>query len=102
MPKKSSTPERIVGLLRRAEVELAQGRTMGEVCRGLGVSNAAYYRWRAEYGGLKVDQLRRMKELSTLSELARGLGVDGTWGTGGRHAPDPPGCVVGRAVARAG
>jgi putative transposase len=63
MPKKGSTPERIIGLLRQAEVELAQGRTVGEVCRGLGVSDATYYRWRAEYGGLKVDQVRRMKEL---------------------------------------
>jgi hypothetical protein len=69
MPTKSSTPERTIGLLRRAEVELAQGRTMGEVCRGLGASNAAYYRWRAEYGGLKVDQLRRMKELEREDRL---------------------------------
>jgi hypothetical protein len=41
MPKKRATPERIIGLLRQAEVEIAQGRTMGEVCRGLGVSEAA-------------------------------------------------------------
>ncbi len=50
-------------MLRHAEVELAQGRTVGEVCRGLGVSEASFYRWRTEYGGLKVDQARRMKEL---------------------------------------
>ena len=50
-------------MLRQAEVELARGRTVGEVCRGLGVSEASFYRWRAEYGGLKVDQARRMKEL---------------------------------------
>jgi transposase-like protein len=60
---KRSTPEQIIGLLRQAEVELAQGRTVGEVCRGLGVSEASFYRWRSEYGGLKVDQVRRMKEL---------------------------------------
>ncbi len=63
MPKKGTTPERIIGLLRQAEVELAKGRTVGEVCRGLGVSEASFYRWRSEYGGLKVDQVRRMKEL---------------------------------------
>ena len=63
MPGKRLTPEQIIGLLRQAEVELAQGRTVGEVCRGLGVSEASFYRWRAEYGGLKVDQVRRMKEL---------------------------------------
>ena len=63
MPKKRRTAEQIIGLLRRAEVELAQGRKVGEVCRGLGVSEASIYRWRAEYGGLKVDQARRLKDL---------------------------------------
>ena len=63
MPRKSPTSEQIIGLLRQAEVELAQGRTVSEVCRRLGVSDATYYRWRAEYGGLKVDQARRMKDL---------------------------------------
>ena len=65
MPKKRPTAEQIIGLLRQAEVEveLAQGRTVGEVCRGLGMSAASFYRWRAEYGGLKVDQARRLKDL---------------------------------------
>jgi putative transposase len=49
MPKKRPTAEQIIGLLRQAEVELAQGRTVGEVCRGLSVSVASFYRWRAEY-----------------------------------------------------
>ena len=60
---KGATPEKIIGLLRQAEVELAQGKTVGEICRGLGISEASYYRWRAEYGGLKLDQARRLKEL---------------------------------------
>ena len=63
MPGKRLKPEQIIGVLRQAEVELAQGRTVGEVCRGLGLSEASFYLWRAEYGGLKVDQARRMKEL---------------------------------------
>ncbi len=63
MPGKRMTAEQIIGLLRQAEVELAQGRTVGEVCRGLGVSEASFYRWRTEYGGLKVNQAKRMKEL---------------------------------------
>lgn len=63
MPKKGHTAEQIIGLLRQAEVELAQGRRIGEICRGLGVSEASFYRWRAEYGGLKVDQARRLKDL---------------------------------------
>ncbi len=63
MAGKRMTAEQIIGVLRQAEVELAQGRMVGEVCRGLGVSAASFYRWRTEYGGLKVDQARRMKEL---------------------------------------
>lgn len=61
--RKRHTTEQIIGLLRQAEVELAHGRSEGEICRGLGVSEASYYRWRSEYGGLKVDQARRLKEL---------------------------------------
>jgi putative transposase len=61
--RKRHTAEQIIGLLRQAEVELAQGRSVGEICRGLGISEASYYRWRSEYGGLKLDQARRLKEL---------------------------------------
>jgi transposase-like protein len=50
-------------MLRQAEVELAQGKRIGEVCRSLGIPEQSYYRWRSEYGGLKLDQARRMKEL---------------------------------------
>jgi transposase-like protein len=63
MARKGTTPEKIIGLLRQAEVELTQGKTVGEICRGLGISEASYYRWRAEYGGLKLDRARRLKEL---------------------------------------
>ncbi len=61
--RKRHTAEQIIGLLRQAEVELAQGRSVGEICRGLGVSEASYYRWRSEYGGLTLDQARRLKAL---------------------------------------
>ena len=57
------TPEKIISLLRQAEVELAQGKRIGEICRSLGISEQSYYRWRSEYGGLKLEQARRMKEL---------------------------------------
>ena len=63
MPKKRPTAEQIIGLLRQAEVELSQGRTAGEICRRIRVSEATFYRWRSEYGGLKVDQARRLKDL---------------------------------------
>lgn len=61
--RKRHTTEQIIGLLRQAEAELAQGRSVSQICRGLGVSEASYYRWRSEYGGLKVNQARRLKEL---------------------------------------
>ena len=57
------TPEQIIAKLREAEVALSQGETTGRVCRRLGVSEQTYYRWRKEYGGLKVDQAKRLKEL---------------------------------------
>jgi len=60
--KKCYTAEQIIDLLRQAEVELAQGRSVGEICRGLGMSEASYDRWRSEYGGLKLDPVRRLKE----------------------------------------
>ena len=55
--------EEIIGKLREAEVHLAQGETVGQVVRRLGVSEQSYYRWRREYGGMRVDQAKRLKEL---------------------------------------
>ena len=63
MPKKRFSVEQIISQLREAEVFLAQGQTIGQVCRHIGISKQSYYRWRREYGGLKVDQARRLKEL---------------------------------------
>lgn len=63
MPRKRFTPEQIITKLREAEVELARGQTTPEVCRKLAISEQTYYRWRKEYGGLGVDQARRLKEL---------------------------------------
>ncbi|MCZ0738857.1 IS3 family transposase [Phreatobacter sp. AB_2022a] len=56
-------PEEIIGKLREAEIVLAQGGTVADVCRRIGVTEQSYYRWRKEYGGLKMDQARRMKDL---------------------------------------
>ena len=56
-------PEDIIGKLREAEIMLAQGSTVADICRRIGVTEQSYYRWRKEYGGLKLDQARRMKEL---------------------------------------
>ena len=56
-------PEQIISKLREVEVALAQGETVGQICHRLGVSEQSYYRWRKEYGGLKMDQAKRLKDL---------------------------------------
>ncbi len=63
MARKPNTAEPIITKLREAEVELSRGKKTPEVCRKLGVSENTYYRWRKEYGGLRTDQARRLKEL---------------------------------------
>ncbi len=63
MSQKKHSPEQIISKLREAEVELARGATVGQVCKKIGVSDHTYYRWRAEYGGMRVDQAKRLKEL---------------------------------------
>lgn len=61
--KKSYGAEQIIGLLRQSDILLSQGKSITEICRQLGISDATYYKWRKVYGGLKVDQARRLKEL---------------------------------------
>jgi putative transposase len=63
MSKKRYTPEQIVSMLREAEVLLSKGQSIADACRGLGITEQTYYRWRKEYGGLRVDQAKRLKEL---------------------------------------
>jgi transposase-like protein len=63
MSKKKYAPEQIVSMLPEAEVLLGKGQSIAEVCRGLGITDQTYYRWRKEYGGLRVDQAKRLKEL---------------------------------------
>ena len=63
MPKKRFSAEQIVVLLRQIEVLTSQGKTAPIACREAGISQQSYYRWRKEYGGLELDQAKRMKEL---------------------------------------
>jgi transposase-like protein len=63
MRRKRYKPEQIIGMLREAEVELSRGEKVKQVVRSLGVSEQTYYRWRKEYGGMKVSQVRRLKDL---------------------------------------
>src|SRR5271163_568028 len=63
MPRKRHTPEEIVAKLRQVELLASQGKSTADAVRTLGVTEATYYRWRQEFGGLKGDQVRRLKEL---------------------------------------
>ena len=63
MKKTRHTPEQIISKLREAEVVLAKGGKIALVCKQIGVTEQTYYRWRKEYGGLKVEQAKRLKEL---------------------------------------
>lgn len=92
MPRRRFSVEQIINHLREAEVLLTQGQTVGEICRRIGVSEQSYYRWRREYGGLKFDQARRLKELEqenirlkravadlTLDKLILKEAAEGNW-----------------------
>ena len=63
MARKAYGPEQIIAMLREADVALGQGRSIGEVCRGLGIASVTYYRWHKESSGPKLDQAKRLKEL---------------------------------------
>ena len=80
MKKREFTPEQIIAKLREAEVLLSQGSTAVEASRKLGITEQTYYRWRREYGGMKVDQAKRFKELekenTRLKKLVADLSLD--------------------------
>ena len=63
MPRKRDSPEQIITKLRQAEVELSRGLRPPQICKKLVVSEQTYYRWRKEYGGLRLDQAKRLKTL---------------------------------------
>jgi putative transposase len=68
---KRPKPEEIVAKLRQADVLISQGQSVAEAIRAIAVSEVTYYRWRKEYGGLKSDQVRRMKDLETENQRLR-------------------------------
>ena len=63
MSRKRYSPEKIIGMLREAEIELAQGMTVGQISRKLSISEQTYYRWRKQYGGMKISQAKRVKDI---------------------------------------
>ena len=80
MGKKRFRAEQIIRMLREAEVEVAKGQVVAQVCRKLGITGQTCYRWRKEYGGMKVEQAKRLKELevenSWLKQLVANLTLD--------------------------
>ena len=85
---KKHQPEEIIGKLREAEIMLAQGGTVADACRRIGVTEQSYYRWRKEYCGARVDQARRMKDLERENtRLRRAVSASGH-----RQNADRPRC----------
>jgi putative transposase len=80
MKKKVFNAEQIIGKLREAEVELSRGQTVAQVVRKLGITEQTYYRWRKSYGGMRVEQAKRLKELEAenarLKKLVADLSLD--------------------------
>ncbi len=80
MGRKRYTAEQIIGMLREAEVLQSQGMTIGEISRKLGITEQTYYRWRKEYGGMRIDQAKRLKELEKenmrLKKIVADLSLD--------------------------
>jgi len=76
MGRKRHTAEQIIGKLRTAEIELAKGQSTLEVVRKLGITEQTYYRWRKEYGGLRLDQAKRLKELEKENARLKKLVAD--------------------------
>ena len=80
MAKRTFTAEQIIGKLRKAEILLSQGNSVAEASRKLGVTEQTYYRWRKEYGGMRVEQAKRLKELekenSRLKRLVADVSLD--------------------------
>ncbi len=80
MARRSYTPEKIINKLREVEILLSQGSTIGEAARKIGVTDMTYYRWRREYGGMRIDEVKRLKELekenTRLKRLVADLSLD--------------------------
>ena len=76
MARRRHTPEEIIHKLREAEVALCQGKTVGQVCKQLEVTEQTYYRWRKEYGGLRMDQAKRLRELERENARLKRLVAD--------------------------
>ena len=76
MAKRRHTPEQVINKLREAEVAIAEGSTVAEASRRIGVTEQTFYRWRSEYGGLRIDEARRLKRLESENSRLKRAVVD--------------------------
>ncbi len=76
MGRRHFKPEQIIHMLREAEIKLAGGKKIGEVCRELGISEQSHYRWRKEYGGMQVSQAKKLKDLERENARLKRLVAD--------------------------
>ena len=76
MPKKRFSPEQIIARLRQIEVQLAQGKSIALACKDTAISEQSYFRWRKEYGGLQIEQAKRLKDLGRENARLRRLVAD--------------------------
>ena len=76
MSAKRHTPEQIINKLRQAEVEIANGATVAQAAKKIGVTDHTYYRWRSEYGGMRVNQAKRLKQLEKENSQLKKLVAD--------------------------
>ena len=94
MARRKHTPEQVIKKLRQAEVAMAEGGTVAQASRKIGVTEQTFYRWRAEYGGLRIDQARRLKQLETENGRLRRAVADLTSGQ-----PDTEGGGAGKLLS---
>ena len=88
MPQKKHKPEEIVAKLRQVDVLVSQGQSVAEAVRSISVTQFTYYRWRKEFGGLKTDQVKRLKELEKDRAIEAPL-VQAQWRGSGFGRPSP-------------
>ena len=103
MPRLRHTVEQILAKLREAEVALSKGQAVAQVCRGLSITEQTYYRWKKEYGGLRVDQAKRLKGLeqenARLKRLVADLSLDNSILKEGQRETSKPGPTPRRGPA---
>ena len=96
MPKKRHSPEQIIGKLRDADAMLAAGKTIGQVCQSLEVSEQTFHRWRAQYGGMKAEEAKRLKHVEEENKR-----LEEAFGRGGTRQGDPQGGPPGKLLSPA-